>query len=107
MIFLHRLQKILRSIQEHCATNRRRVTEFFQDFDKLRSGRISPYQFRRCLHMLGMVNLLSELDYELLFEHFRSAKCVCVAPYPCVPTHIFLPEANMHDPCRNVSNLHQ
>eukprot|EP00667_Euglena_gracilis_P004393 EG_transcript_4413 len=67
------LQKILRSIQEHCATNRRRVTEFFQDFDKLRSGRISPYQFRRCLHMLGMVNLLSELDYELLFEHFRSA----------------------------------
>jgi|EP00670_Eutreptiella_braarudii_P001368 Ca2+-binding EF-hand superfamily protein len=66
------IQEILQKIRTHCKNNRVRVTEFFQDFDKLRSGLITPYQFQRCLNMLGVVNQVTQSDYEQLFLHYKS-----------------------------------
>lgn len=67
-----RLDKIMDRIRHHVLTNRRRVCEFFQDFDPLRSGSITKSQFRRGLSDLGL-SALGQLNLsEREFEHLRS-----------------------------------
>ena len=39
--------ELLRRVQEHVLVNRIRVSEYFQDFDPLRSGVISNQRFRQ------------------------------------------------------------
>ena len=43
---------IEREISGIVKTRRIRISEFFKDFDRLRSGKISAYQFTRCLNQV-------------------------------------------------------
>lgn len=46
------LLPIEREISNIVKTRRIRISEFFKDFDRLRSGKISAYQFTRCLNQV-------------------------------------------------------
>eukprot|EP00994_Dinema_validum_P003048 NODE_1695_length_872_cov_48.782503_g1333_i0.p1 GENE.NODE_1695_length_872_cov_48.782503_g1333_i0~~NODE_1695_length_872_cov_48.782503_g1333_i0.p1 ORF type:complete len:243 (+),score=67.08 NODE_1695_length_872_cov_48.782503_g1333_i0:135-863(+) len=68
------VQNLLGKIQAHCNKNRIRITEFFNDFDKLRSGLVSREQFKRCIAMLGMVNIMNDYDFDMIFRNYSSIK---------------------------------
>lgn len=59
-------------IRTFCKQQRTRVSEFFRDFDKLRSGYITDSQFRIGLNMAKIV--LSSQEFEALLQHFRAPK---------------------------------
>lgn len=63
---------VLARIRTFCKQQRTRVSEFFRDFDKLRSGYITEAQFRIGLNMAKIV--LSSAEFEQLVEHFRAPK---------------------------------
>eukprot|EP01012_Entosiphon_sulcatum_P068028 TRINITY_DN979_c0_g1_i1.p1 TRINITY_DN979_c0_g1~~TRINITY_DN979_c0_g1_i1.p1 ORF type:complete len:950 (-),score=242.08 TRINITY_DN979_c0_g1_i1:372-3221(-) len=63
---------VIERIQAHCKQTRVRVHEFFADFDKLRSGFVSPQQFRRSLDMCGLGPLLTDQDARSLADAFAS-----------------------------------
>ncbi|CAF4398338.1 unnamed protein product, partial [Adineta steineri] len=46
-----------------------RITEFFIDFDRLRSGFVTSSQFKRCLDTTLRVQLLPE-EEQLLFQKY-------------------------------------
>eukprot|EP00117_Sycon_ciliatum_P041916 scpid16142/ scgid5850/ len=50
-----------------------RVIDYFRDFDRLRSGRVSSGQFQRCLSQHFAVNLTSE-EFQALCDKYRAAK---------------------------------
>jgi len=56
-------------IQNYVFPRRIRVREFFLDYDKLRSGRVTQVQFGRALNTIGC--RLSDDDIKLLTEHFQ------------------------------------
>ena len=61
------------AIRTSVKTKRIRVSEFFQDFDRLRSGFITPSQFKRCLdHFVGID--LSEQQVDQLAVKYTSPK---------------------------------
>nr|CAB3262790.1 uncharacterized protein LOC100183292 [Phallusia mammillata] len=67
------LEKIENDIRTTLKTKRVRVSEFFKDFDRLRSGYITPSQFKRCLdQFLGLK--LSEDQANQLVEKYRLKK---------------------------------
>jgi Ca2+-binding EF-hand superfamily protein len=59
-------------LRQICKEQRTRISEFFRDFDKLRSGFITEAQFRIGLNMSKIV--LSGNEFRLLAEHFRAQK---------------------------------
>jgi Ca2+-binding EF-hand superfamily protein len=63
---------VLARIRLFCKQQRTRVSEFFRDFDKLRSGFITESQFRIGLNMAKIV--LSSSEFEQLVQHFRAPK---------------------------------
>lgn len=69
------LDDLMARIRHHVLTNRRRVCEFFQDFDPLRSGSITKSQFRRGLSDLGLSAIgqhnLAESQYKMLCSYYE------------------------------------
>ena len=66
------VQDILAKLRQICKEQRIRISEFFRDFDKLRSGFISEAQFRIGLNMSKIV--LSGAEFRLLCEEFKAPK---------------------------------
>ena len=62
------VEDILAKLRQMCKEQRIRISEFFRDFDKLRSGYISEAQFRIGLNMSKIV--LSGAEFKLLTEEF-------------------------------------
>jgi len=67
---------LMSRVRHHVLTNRRRVCEYFQDFDPLRSGSITKSQFRRGLSDLGLSAIgqhnLSESQFQLLCSAYEA-----------------------------------
>lgn len=66
------VQDILAKLRQICKEQRVRISEFFRDFDKLRSGSITEAQFRIGLNMAKIV--LSGNEFRILCEQFQSPK---------------------------------
>ena len=66
------VEDVLARIRTFCKQQRTRVSEFFRDFDKLRSGFITEAQFRIGLNMAKIV--LSSAEFEALVTCFRAPK---------------------------------
>jgi Ca2+-binding EF-hand superfamily protein len=62
------VEDVLAKLRQHCSEQRVRISEFFRDFDKLRSGYITEAQFRIGLNMGRIV--LSGNEFRTLAEHF-------------------------------------
>ena len=67
---------LMARVRHHALTNRRRVCEYFQDFDPLRSGTITKSQFRRGLSDFGLSALghhnLSEAQFEVICQQYTN-----------------------------------
>jgi Ca2+-binding EF-hand superfamily protein len=63
---------VVAKLRQHCKEQRTRISEFFRDFDKLRSGYITEAQFRIGLNMSKIV--LSGAEFRLLADHFQAPK---------------------------------
>jgi hypothetical protein len=66
------INDILAKLRQHCKEQRTRISEFFRDFDKLRSGYITEAQFRIGLNMSKIV--LSGAEFRLLADHYQAPK---------------------------------
>ena len=66
------VEDILAKLRQACKEQRIRISEFFRDFDKLRSGSITESQFRIGLNMSKVV--LSGAEFRSLCERFQSSK---------------------------------
>lgn len=62
------VEDILAKLRQICKEQRIRISEFFRDFDKLRSGSITEAQFRIGLNMAKIV--LSGNEFRILSDHF-------------------------------------
>jgi Ca2+-binding EF-hand superfamily protein len=81
----------LTRIRAFVTRTRVRIQEYFHDFDKLRSGTVSQEQFRRCLAMTGLNDILSQGDFEALFAAFPSEKKGGYVNYPAFVSALTLP----------------
>jgi len=63
---------IIAKLRQLCKEQRIRISEFFRDFDKLRSGFITATQFRIGLNMAKVV--LSGNEYQLLCDFYQAPK---------------------------------
>ena len=63
---------VIAKLRQVCKEQRIRISEFFRDFDKLRSGYITEAQFRIGLNMSKVV--LSGSEFKQLCERFRAPK---------------------------------
>ncbi|KAL9647370.1 hypothetical protein ABK040_011734 [Willaertia magna] len=68
MFQVDNLETLLDNIKTIAFQKRIRVYEFFNDFDKLRSGYVSVQQFRRCLSMCGIE--LSDSNFDFLVKEY-------------------------------------
>jgi Ca2+-binding EF-hand superfamily protein len=66
------LDDVIARIRSACKSQRIRISEFFRDFDKLRSGHITAAQFRIGLNMAKLS--ISQREYALLCENFKASK---------------------------------
>ncbi len=66
------VEDVCARIRQVCSQRRIRISEFFRDFDKLRTGYITNAQFRIGLN-LGKVQISSE-EFKLLTEYFKAPK---------------------------------
>jgi hypothetical protein len=66
------VEDVLARIRLFCKQQRTRVSEFFRDFDKLRSGHITDAQFRIGLNMAKIV--LSSTEFEQVIKQFKAPK---------------------------------
>ena len=66
------VEDIIAKLRQCCKEQRIRISEFFRDFDKLRSGYITEAQFRIGLNMSKIV--LSGAEFKLLCETFQAPK---------------------------------
>jgi hypothetical protein len=64
------LEDILSKIRKKVKESSIRLKEFFRDFDKLRSGKITQNQFRGGLNMANIH--LSSAEYDLIINGFKS-----------------------------------
>eukprot|EP00042_Codosiga_hollandica_P037034 m.288100 g.288100 ORF g.288100 m.288100 type:complete len:928 (-) comp55034_c0_seq1:99-2882(-) len=64
------IEDLLLKIKSQVVRERIRISEFMQDFDKLRSGRITESIFHRALEQCGIH--LSDAEKDVLIRHFRS-----------------------------------
>lgn len=64
----------MQKIRHHVLVNRLRVNEYFQDFDHLRTGKMTRDRFKRCLSTLGLSSLgkhnLTDPQFEALAEYY-------------------------------------
>ncbi|XP_014675972.1 PREDICTED: uncharacterized protein LOC106815950, partial [Priapulus caudatus] len=69
---------LVAAIRRHVLVSRRRVCEYFQDFDPLRSASISTNHFRRGLSALGLSALgklnMNDAEFECLARHYRDPR---------------------------------
>ena len=63
---------VIAKLRQTCKEQRIRISEFFRDFDKLRSGYITEAQFRIGLNMSKIV--LSGSEFRLLCDNFQAPK---------------------------------
>jgi hypothetical protein len=63
------VEDVLAKLRQCCKQQRIRISEFFRDFDKLRSGFITQAQFRIGLNMAKIV--LSSSEFKCLTDHFQ------------------------------------
>jgi Ca2+-binding EF-hand superfamily protein len=66
------INDVLSRIRRHWSQNRIRLDEFFRDFDKLRSGRITNTQFRTGMSMVKFD--LSQSEFDILCTHYAADK---------------------------------
>lgn len=66
------VEDIIAKLRKICQEQRIRISEFFRDFDKLRSGYITEAQFRIGLNMSKIV--LSSAEFRLLADYFQAPK---------------------------------
>lgn len=66
------VEDIIAKLRQCCKEQRIRISEFFRDFDKLRSGSITEAQFRIGLNMSKIV--LSGKEFRALADRFQSPK---------------------------------
>jgi len=66
------VEDIIAKLRQCCKEQRIRISEFFRDFDKLRSGSITEAQFRIGLNMSKIV--LSGKEFRSLADRFQSPK---------------------------------
>jgi len=66
------VEDVLAKLRQACKEQRIRISEFFRDFDKLRSGFITEAQFRIGLNMSKIV--LSGAEFKQLCERFQAPK---------------------------------
>ena len=66
------VEDIIAKLRRTCQEQRIRISEFFRDFDKLRSGFITEAQFRIGLNMSKIV--LSGAEFRLLADCFQAPK---------------------------------
>ena len=66
------VEDVLARMRQTCKEQRIRISEFFRDFDKLRSGFITEAQFRIGLNMSKIV--LNNNEFRLLADHFQAPK---------------------------------
>ena len=66
------LEDLFTKIRRKIKQQRIRVSEFLRDFDKLRCGGITNYQFRLGMNMAGLP--LSNHEYQLIIENFPHQK---------------------------------
>ena len=66
------VEDALAKLRQFCKEQRIRISEFFRDFDKLRSGFITKAQFRIGLSMAKIT--LSGNEFNLLCDHFSGLK---------------------------------
>jgi Ca2+-binding EF-hand superfamily protein len=66
------VEDVCARIRTVCSQRRIRISEFFRDFDKLRTGHITNAQFRIGLN-LGKVQI-SQGEFKLLTEYFKAPK---------------------------------
>eukprot|EP00056_Hartaetosiga_gracilis_P006474 m.96950 g.96950 ORF g.96950 m.96950 type:complete len:944 (+) comp12479_c1_seq2:59-2890(+) len=62
------MDEIIRRIQKVVVVKGVRVHEFFRDFDRLRTGKVSKTQFVRCIGQAGVY--LSERDVKIIHRHY-------------------------------------
>jgi Ca2+-binding EF-hand superfamily protein len=68
------LENILRA---NVFARRLRIEDLFCDFDKLRSGFVSRYQFRQAISAImekGIHSPLNDEDYDILMNHYDVKK---------------------------------
>jgi len=66
------VEDVLARMRQTCKEQRIRISEFFRDFDKLRSGFITNAQFRIGLNMSKII--LSGSEFKMLCEQFKAPK---------------------------------
>lgn len=66
------VEDIIAKLRQNCKEQRVRISEFFRDFDKLRSGYITDAQFRIGLNMAKIV--LSGTEFNALCNYFQAPK---------------------------------
>lgn len=66
------VEDVLAKLRKICCERRVRISEFFRDFDKLRSGYITEPQFRIGLNMGRIV--LSGTEFKSLTDYFQAPK---------------------------------
>ncbi|BFZ03633.1 hypothetical protein BsWGS_06672 [Bradybaena similaris] len=69
-------EELMARIRHIVLVNRFRVSEYFQDYDALRSGSISIGQFRRGLALMGLSKIghhdLNDSQFAMLLENYRN-----------------------------------
>ena len=58
-------------IKDRVVKKRQRLLEFFKDYDKLFSGRVSENNFKRGMDLSGLG--LAEMEVEILMRHYKAA----------------------------------
>ena len=66
------VEDVIARIRQLCKQQRIRISEFFRDFDKLRSGYITAAQFRIGLNMAKVA--VSAQEFEMLSQVFKAPK---------------------------------
>ncbi|KAL7752995.1 hypothetical protein RI367_001446 [Sorochytrium milnesiophthora] len=67
-------------IRSHVYHTRLRVVDLFRDFDRLRSGKLTRSQFRRCVSkLLERGPVLTEAQYDALVQHYDARNTGSIA----------------------------
>jgi len=75
--FPSKIDTILTKIRYHVLIRRVRVLNFFEDFDKLRSGYVSEEIFKRCIDMILATTAtckLSKEEYNEIAKHYYDSE---------------------------------
>ncbi|XP_018321327.1 uncharacterized protein LOC108734325 [Agrilus planipennis] len=113
------LMTLMTRIQRHILENRIRLSEFFEDFDPLRCGKVTVSQFHRCLDAIGISGLhrlyLSLPEIETIVTQYKDpidAGRVCWKTFEDDVNQVFTtqelekcPSPEIEKPPQEVANL--